>query len=545
MSAQQLQERPKQQQQPSSSGGSTTSTKNFETHQSYALTIYLSSEIAHSARIWIYNDRFRIVARPEDGQYETFAKRYTLVSGQYSVRIEINGRITDNKVNLVSDWNCGIGIDAKTIQQQLALPTLYSSALLRRQDYYSEVHYDSTFEYYTDPAVDISNMTGTSLMPGYKNSGIFIFLRYPDDETYKGRFNKKSYWESFSLVDSSGNALLNFPESCVTDENPMPRNWRPGSGFIGLTLYAPQGMYFLKYSGLDARMIPIYVYNNWFTQFFMTVAEEPLFGTIRIFLSSSMTFNPYDRLQYYIDVCLSKLSKNDFTLDKDLLNNIAHGKYDSPMLGLLGAYIYLSSNETKDDSLFKLIVENLQNKILKDSDESPDIWALNLLSYKHFNRTLSANEYAFIDGTPTLRIAFDTIRKAAISNPWLIQEDSLNDHISENQYFDSAFNTFKPFSKDLLGLSRRQKLKGKRFKAEPTLEYSLRIAQPYSDNYLKRLPSDQIKDLSTTKNLTTTAHAILNLLAKKDNMRSIEVAETLNLPVNTVSRIGRELGLIE
>lgn len=94
---------------------------------------------------------------------------------------------------------------------------------------------------------------------------------------------------------------------------------------------------------------------------------------------------------------------------------------------MLGAYIYLKSKETKDDQLFRTIVQNLQNKILVENLDAPDLWALNLLSYEHFNETFTSESRTSINGTPMLRIAYDTIKRAASRYRWLVPEGSFND----------------------------------------------------------------------------------------------------------------------
>jgi hypothetical protein len=542
MSSQQLQEKPKVTETPLSSGGS-SSEVTYPKGDRFALTIFLSEVFAFSTKIWIYTDRFKIVARPGDGKSEEiFLRKYNLPPGRYFVRVDINGQIKDSQVELFSDWNCGIGAEGRTIQQRLESPTLYSAALLRRQDMQG-VHYDSTFEYYTDPAVAISKMDMNSPSPDPFHSGVFIFLRYPNGNSYQDKFKKKAYWESFSLTDSTGKKIISFPDRCVTDSTPFPGNlWRE-SGFIGLTLKAAPGMYFLKYSGKNPRMIPIYIYENWYTQFFMTVAEEPLFGTTRIFLSSSMAFNPYDRNHFYIDMCLCKLLNNDFTLEKELLQNVAYGKFESPMLGLLGAYIYLSGKETKDDDLFQMIVNNLQTRILKYSDESPDIWALNLLSYTHFGKTLSPNEKTSFKGTPMLRIAFDAIRKAAVKYDWLIPEGSLNDHVAENQFFDSAFNSFIPFRENEFQ-SQMTEVADHFGPGNLSLENALKketrgIKKIFNQKFSKGI----IKGLSGKRDISAAGHEILNMIAHNEDINETEIAQRLNLPVNTVSRITKQLGL--
>ncbi|MES2109816.1 MAG: DUF3606 domain-containing protein [Bacteroidota bacterium] len=402
----------------------------------FDLNISLADTFAFATRIWIFNRKKRMIAGP-DQQSRQF-RHYRLPAGNYIIRFDINGQIQDNDITLDADKNYSVGLKDG---EQLQPPKLYSAALIK-----GIANYESSHEYYTEPAIGISKLeTFKDVRLRHKNSGIFIFLRFPDQQAFETGFKKQAYWEKFSLTTERGRVIASFPRGCVGDDNPFPFNYQPGSGYIGLSGYLNPGLYFLNYSGTDERVIPIYVYDSWYTQLFMTVGAEPLFGSVRIFISKHREFDPSDRNNLYIDYCLSKIQNNDLTLDNELLENIAYQKYQSPMLGLLGAYIYLSSTETKNDELFRTIVRNLQREILKNSRSSPDIWALNLLSYDHFQKTLTEKQQTGIKGTPMLRIAFDTIRRAAFKYPWLVPENSINDHIAENQVFDSPYNTFRPF----------------------------------------------------------------------------------------------------
>ncbi|MFN3754300.1 hypothetical protein [Flavobacterium sp.] len=407
----------------------------------FTLTIHLSGVYSHITNIWIFSDKLKVVSKPGDEKIQGDTRIYVLLEGHYIIRIEINSQITDNKIIIQNDYTCSVGQFSPYIKQ-LESPILYSSALLG-----GEIPYGSSHEYYTNPAVEISKKMKNNLS-SVLNSGLFIFLRYPDEEVFREKFNEQSYWDCFSLLNDVGKSILNFPDFCINDKINQNYNYHRNSDYIGLSEHLEPGLYFLKYekSGGDSRLTPIYIYEGWYTQLFMTVGQEPLFGSIRVFISRTSTFNPMDRNNYYIDICLDKLQNNDYSLDSELLRNIAYGKYESPMLGLLGAYIYLSSKETKEDHLFKAIVYNLQNKILKTRNESPDIWALNLLSYQHFGKTISNDEKIRVPGTPMLRVAFEAIKKAASTYSFLIAENSLNDHVSENQIFDSPYNTFKPIS---------------------------------------------------------------------------------------------------
>ena len=406
--------------------------------RNFNLKLELNEFYSHIADIWIFDASQSygeihitpaVVERPSAVNLGR-ERNYTLTPGNYIIRVEVNGQIADNEVELFDDTVYTIGYKDQN-KARLEAPALYSSAPLK-----GNVQYNSSHEYYTEPAVSISREESRIINNAKGNNGLLLFLRFPTANAYREIFKSESYWDKFSLEDHYGNIIVQFPDYCSVDMS--------NSGYIGLNIKVAPGMYFLKYAGNNPRMVPINIYKNWYTQFFMTVAAEPLFGSIRIFINRHKEFYPDDILNTYIDICLDKLQNNDFTLDATLLINIADGKFESPMLGILGAYIYLSGTETKNDNLFKIIVHNLQSEILRNSEESPDIWALNFLSYRHFGQTLPQAKKITFKGTPMLRMAYDEIRKAAAVYPWIIEENSLNDLIAERQVFDSPYNTFLP-----------------------------------------------------------------------------------------------------
>ena len=543
----------------------------------FKLTIYIAELYVYITNISIFNNDKVLVARPEDGKEQISPRVYQLPAGHYTIRIEINGQLKDNKIEIISNTSCNVGFDNQIERIGLNIPLLYSAALLGNHSSNS-ITYKSSHEYYTEPAKEISKINNLEFVNQQAtNSGLFIFLRYPDVEQYKNKYQSNSNWEKFSILNKHGDTLCTFPKNCIKDDNLLQWNYLPNSGYIGFNAQLLPDLYFLKYDGEDARMIPIYVYKNWYTQFFMTFASKPLFGSIRIFLSKNMVFDPLNRNHYYVDICLDKLQNNDFTLDDHLLNNIAHGKFDSPMLGLLGAYIYLSSKETKKDELFKMIVSNLQNKILRNSSDSPDIWALNLLSYMHFKKTISTTEKKYMDKTPMLRIAFETIKNNALNYNWLIPEGSLNDHIVENQVCDSPYNTFKPFlfttiqesEENEVALFRSQGMAsagegssgGKEiYFLEPneSLQNALdlndqstsmqkiikrkisNVETPYNDQQIKALKNQ----LLNPKAIGWIGYSIANLIIQDRNITLNEIEERLNLPSNTIARKMKQLNLL-
>lgn len=525
-----------------------SSVNNFGYPEEVVIKIYLTEQLAYSTTITIFNSLLEKISESNrDFSWDEFLVSYKTVPGKYTIRLQINGRITDNYLNVYDDTTCSVGNIVRKTDEQLKLPELYSSAPLL-----GELSYASSHEYYTAPAIRLSDRDSTTdfwIIP--PTSGLFIFLRFSSQETYLKTENPKEIWANFKLLDYKGHPFISFPNHSVHDDNDT-ENQGLKVGYMGFSALLMPGMYFLQYDGSERRTVPVYVYKDWYTQLFMTVGEQPLFGSLRIFLSRERRFNPFNKLHYYIDICLDKITNGDFTLDEHLLNKIAHGKWESPMLGLLGAYIYLNSNERKNDNLFQTIVYNLKNSILQDSYESPDIWALNLLSYRHFNRAISFDETALNPGLPMMRSAFDAIRQAASVYPQMVREGGLLDHIAENQAFDSAYNTFFSLNNNTFTnlLSYDGATNSSPIYVYPTImDYLNDGLQKYLDNtgenekiispVKSRLP-DLLKDRSK---IGRTGGAIINALINDPSLDNFKIAQQLTLPINTVTRLRKELDI--
>lgn len=513
---------------------------------SFTLTILFTEPHAFLSNVTIFNNKFERVVTPVNNE-DSFYRIYRLAAGNYTVRIEISGQIADSEVVITSDKICTAGFRDQNDAQVLKLPPLYSSALLK-----DVTHYESSHEYYLLPAVRISeiNTYGNQITANI-NSGLFIFLRYPTKEIYQKSGNSRTFWERFRLYAQSGKEVARFPRNCNTDET---------NGSLGFSANLYPGLYFFVYSDdrENTRTIPLYIYEGWYTQFFMTVLNQPLFGSIRIFLSEQKRFNPLAEYNVYTDVCLCKLQNNDYSLDENLIRHIASGKFEFPMLGLLGAYMYLKSKETGNDNLFRTIVQNLQLKILRNSD-SPDILALNLLSYKHFEQTTTGNtriSLMQIAGTPMLRIAYNIICESAAEHPWLINENNLNDYIAEHQALDSPFNTITgPFenviSRYLLSLDE---INSGYLPKDPYYFNLIKIPFFNLENFLTthdaRSPLYYEKDnnlyfsiaLQNNETANHVERAIINKLKESPAGLTIEaIARMLKIPYTTVDRVLKNL----
>ena len=366
----------------------------------------------------------------------------------------------------------------------------------------------------------------------------------------------KPFFRDFEVINENGDSIVKFETRTGIEVN-------DDHGWIAFNAQLPNGIYYLIYSGKEPRQIPIYVFRHWHTQFFMTLDHEPLFGTIRIFLSERREFNPYEETYKYIDILLDKLQNGDYNLNHKLIERVAYDKFESPMLGLICSYIYLKSKDVTNDSLFKIVVQNLQRLILKDNVESPDLRALNILASQHFpNYTYQKGS---VQGTPIFRVGFETILKASVEDKELIHEYGINDYISENLYFDSPFNTFKPIPSQKEALNEKKifeesvkakvdmvgyrEIKSKPLGRSPIKKVkSSKKSKPVSDIY-----STSIKDLFDSKLLgyiqrsdesesekSWVKSSITDMIKTNKNITIKDISTNIGVSGSTVNRIFNE-----
>lgn len=399
------------------------------------LSIQISEEYIFLVKITVFDAHHKII---EPVEVKPEQLKFKLQPGLYTLRTEMNGEVKDevfwfDKKQTIQVRNATTNAHFKT--KNIQPPKQYSSALLTQDYAFSPDYYtEAAVGWSAEDTVDIKTPRNKK-----RDSSLFLFMRFSSNEHFEKykKIDSKKFWSNYELLNEKGSSIFSFESGNGLEIDNE-------KGCFALNVELPSGVYYLHCKGGDERQIPIYLFKSWNTQFFMILGEDFNYGTIRIFLSKARTFNPQEKTHQYIDLLLDKLQNGDFTLEPDLVKMVAHGKYESPILGLLCSYIYLNSKAVQDDELFRMILNNLQNVILKNNQESPDFRALTILAANHFSDIKFKN--AKVNGTPMFRAGYDAILSSSMSHKRLIPQNSINDFISENRYFDSPFNTFKPVS---------------------------------------------------------------------------------------------------
>jgi hypothetical protein len=381
----------------------------------FNVRVSASGQMEKLAHIAIYNAFDERVAK---GYHSLTA---SLPKGLYRAVVEINEKVIEKHLRVDRDMD-----------EIISIPPTSSSIAMKG--------FESSHEYYSDNAEKWSMAaTATFNVEGDKPSGsLFIFFRYPDHDVWEKNQRKESLGKNFYILNKKRELFLALSGEMVQED----------FNFGWLTFHAkvPCGMYYLHYSGIPgnkespAREMPISVFTNWQTQVFLTFKGRPLFSTLRISIERPEEgFKNDDPENYMLEGVLQKFANGIYYLPEAELISLAYKKWENPMLAILCAYIYLASDEWKNDDFFKDVVDKLSDCILNTG--APDIVALKIIKALHFNEPL---QKMTLSEPPMLLAGLQTIVNACPKNPSLIKRDSFAERVLDKLYTDSVWTIYYP-----------------------------------------------------------------------------------------------------
>lgn len=387
----------------------------------YNLRIKVQGPMADFAHLTIYNGYLESIYKG----YGIFDKN--LPGGIYKVELALNNRKKEQIIKLDEDKN--INLEA---------PKTSSSAIA--------AGFQGTHEYYSEPAHKYAMEPTVTTENSIEDSSLFLFFRYTSQEAYAEITSNESLGQYFSILDS--NRMLLY--ECIA---PNIREEINNCGWMAFSGLFPPGNYYLHYKGrkktrdvtaILPREIPIRLCKEWQTQVYMTFGNGPLFQSLLVSFKKLHIHSRDNEVNslYYIEGILQKFINGIYYLPKSLLEKLAHGKWENPMLGILAAHAYFTSGSKNQDQLFSTVLRNLEIIL----GEIPDVRALKIMQASHA-------------GLPTPVVVIEepcmllTGMKAMIrptentSSQQFITPFSLADKAVPELYPDMAFTSYKPFAK--------------------------------------------------------------------------------------------------
>lgn len=266
-----------------------------------------------------------------------------------------------------------------------------------------------------------------------KGSMIYLFVR---DWTMKQRPNiepdSQNPARGLTLHDRDGALLIDFEQAAAKQGG-----WEP---WAACNVELNPGIYRLRLEIADGTQIEqtIVAAPQWQTQIFLLQRDYDERGEDRradpagaAILMRALKGNkqvPWSNYGFSADdegfrldeQARLALAKGRQILSKRLRNDLLHGKFENPMLGIYGAHLLLADKEF-DKKLLETVVRNLRRLLVLPH---PDVEALAL---KFENE--AGNNYIF-DQPPMLRRSWAIIVEATAEQPWLISENSLADEVA-------------------------------------------------------------------------------------------------------------------
>jgi hypothetical protein len=381
----------------------------------FNVRISASGQMEKLAHIAIYNAFDERVAK---GYHSLTA---SLPKGLYRTVVEINEKVVEKHLRVDKD-----------IDEIISTPATSSSIAMKG--------FESSHEYYSDNAEHWSMTATTSFNFVGENpfGSLFIFFRYPDHDIWQKNQHKESLGKNFYLLNNKRELVIELNSGVVREDF--------DKGWLAFHAKLPCGTYYLHYSGSQEnkdsppREFPISIFTNWQTQVFLTFKDRPLFSTLRISIEKpDKGFKNDDQENYMLEGVLQKFANGIYYLPEAELISLAYKKWENPMLGILCAYIYLASDECKNDDFFKDVVDKLSDCILNTN--APDIVGLKIIKALHFKDPL---QKLTLSEPPMLLPGLRTIVNACEKNQSLIKKDSFAEDVLDKLYAGSVWTIYCP-----------------------------------------------------------------------------------------------------
>lgn len=253
-------------------------------------------------------------------------------------------------------------------------------------------------------------------------SSIFIFVRDWTSDTWPAQ-TEPSYpnpGADLSLHDLHGKTIAD-----LGHDGRRSAEWEPWAG-CNVELNAGCYLLNLKIPGGKVLEQTIVAASGWQTQVFLLLknwGDQPqerradVLNAAILMAPMGQGFESNSNSQRLAELARLGLANGRRVLSEDV-RQILDGKFENPMLGILGAHLLLLDTEP-DLALLNVVVNNLQNLL---GHTHPDVEALALKTDPHGNQQFAI--------PPMLRKSWNLIVNATVTGLDLVPDDSLAEKIS-------------------------------------------------------------------------------------------------------------------
>ena len=313
----------------------------------FKLKVIIDSISSAFVEIRVYNGHREIVAK-EHGSLDV-----SLTQGIYEIQATLGVSVKKELVQLIKDTEREI-----TIEPQV------SSTLFTGVDQQPIEIPDKVLRWST-------KVTYTMDLDRDKDSSLFVLFKFPNGN-FKDVFGRNALsGYHLHLLDSERKEIMVFNGKNVKVDHK--------NGWLAFHMEAPFGQYYFLFGGEQPREVPIFLFSRWQTQLAMVFGDRPIFESMEIsFDRLGQGFDPKGYYHATLVTLIQNLQNGIYFLPRYLLEEISHGKWENPMLGIIGTYIYVFGGYDKEKYLFETIMGNLEREIFVNSN-SPDLMALRCL----------------------------------------------------------------------------------------------------------------------------------------------------------------------
>jgi hypothetical protein len=348
--------------------------------------------------------------------------------GLYQLQIYSNGKIEQQLIRIDKDYT-------DSWENKGSYSAINGNFLKSSKNYYSE----RSNHWSTHPTVDANALTTKAQRSQGERGAIFIFFRYPDqDIKEQQRKVAQSMGWRFSLLDNDGRLVYRLKDEHIREDIQQ--------GWMAFHTALKPGVYFLVYYGNKKREMPLYVFPDWQTQLYVMFKRTPIFQTARIQLrrvDSGANVNEVDNLE--LDALLQNMHNGIYYVPQYLINKTADEKWFNPMLAIVVCYAYLMSDDKNNDALFRIVIRNLREKILK-SDHSPDLMAIQLLAAIHFKEEIP---YMSLQVPCMLMAGMKAFIRQSVSRNGGVALAGLSEKITESLHNDMVWTSYAPLKQHI------------------------------------------------------------------------------------------------
>lgn len=339
-----------------------------------------------------------------------------------------------------------VRIDAPGYYQEEYIKVLKDEEFVIELRSYSSIPvypFKSTHEYYLKPAERYSK-ENTYQKDASRKPNFFFFL---------ANYESKLPGSAVPVIEEF--YFFNDSKTVAIDLTLSDSYSNLEDGLIIFTGQFDQGLYFLAHRPKErvtqdgqiekgeTRILPIYIFENYQTQFFLRYTNKPDFSTSRIYFSERMCFDHSDKVYYALErllLAFSNYDYYDYLSDEDHIN-IKQSPYLKALVNILHSALYLS--QSKEFSLKEKTSEKELKKLLEfEKQRYHESEVLQLPDVAYLKRSMNLtidDEHDLADKPPVLSFL---MFKYSSNDNISITPASVMDRVAEFLKYDIFWTSF-------------------------------------------------------------------------------------------------------